>query len=186
MLGNSIASIAILNMDFPQRPPCRGFHSTPPDRRKRDDRPPELGQSSAAAFDAKQTWVRRQEVCSRRCAVRIHDFISYMKRKNPTRLTLRAPSGSTKLRIWVLRSTFGRPAGRLYRGPAAADRLLLPAALLLLSRRSLATLLLTLLLIAALIVLSIFVWISHFNYLIVSTNSLITSLTIGKHDHNDP
>jgi hypothetical protein len=64
--------------------------------------------------------------------------------------------------------------------------LLLPAALLLLSRRSLATLLLTLLLIAALIVLSIFVWISHFNYLIVSTNSLITSLTIGKHDHNDP
>jgi hypothetical protein len=72
-------------------------------------------------------------------------------------------------------------------------RLLLLAALLLLSRHSLATLLLTLLLIAALILLSIFVGISHLNYLIgvesqqhLSTNSLITSLTIDKHDHNDP
>jgi hypothetical protein len=82
--------------------------------------------------------------------------------------------------------------------PAAALLLLtglrLLVALLLLSRHSLATLLLlTLLLIAALIALSIFVWISHLKYLIgvesqhhLSTNSLITSVAIDKHDHNDP
>jgi hypothetical protein len=61
-------------------------------------------------------------------------------------------------------------------------RLLLFAALLLLSRRPLTALLLTLLLIASLILLNIFVRISHLKYLIVesqrphlTTNSLITS-----------
>jgi hypothetical protein len=73
--------------------------------------------------------------------------------------------------------------------------LLLFAALLLLSRCALAALLLTLLLIAALILLNIFVRISHLKYLILlkvdsvhlTTNSLITSREASpmrSHDRN--
>lgn len=73
----------------------------------------------------------------------------------------------------ALLTTFSRflllLAGLLLSAALLLARLLLPAALLLLSGRPLVTLLLTLLLIAALIVLNIFVRISHLKYLIVKS-----------------
>ena len=106
-----------------------------------------------------------------RCVARIPRRAGGLKPHGTYRLTILLSALSPPLP--ALLTTFSRflllLAGLLLSAALLLARLLLPAALLLLSGRPLVTLLLTLLLIAALIVLNIFVRISHLKYLIVKS-----------------